>query len=265
MSSNDDGHHLVTVTPGVGDDHELISYRLWQHGAVGVEEIPTGLRAAFTTLAEAEQARDLLAPGRAIETVADTHGLDAARDLLTVEAAGRFVVHPPWLTAPDDRIGIEIDPGHTFGSGSHPSTRLALSLLGEEHPPPRTVFDVGCGSGVLAIGAATLGATVTAVDIDPAAVATTGENARRNEVDHLVEARVGSIESEATPVDLVLVNVTIDIHERLAPLLSPAHRRLIVAGVLGEDQLARAATAYGGVAERTLGEDGWMAAVLIRS
>ncbi len=265
MSSSDDGHHLLTVTAGAGDDRELISYRLWEHGAVGVEETPTGFRAAFTTRVAAERARDVLAPGRAIETVADTHGLDAARDLLTIETAGLFAVHPPWLAAPDDRIGIEIDPGHVFGSGSHPSTRLALSLLGDEHPPPGTVFDVGCGSGVLAIGAAMRGAAVTAVDIDAAAVATTAENARRNGVAHLVEARVGSIDARADAADLVLVNVTIDIHEGLAPLLSPVHRRLIVAGVLGDDQLARAATAYGGAIERTMSDDDWMAAVLVRS
>lgn len=205
-----------------------------------------------------------MAPGADIDRVDDTHGLDAARDLLTVEFAGRFAVHPPWIEPPPGHRPIEIDPGHAFGSGSHSSTRLALELLGEELPPPLEVFDVGCGTGVLAIGAALLGAHVVAVDIDPAAIAATAANAERNRVADRVEVTTGSAGLVVDAVDLVTVNVTIDIHERIAPALGPAHRRLIIAGVLGDDQLQRGAAAYGATVTRSLTHDGWMAAVLTR-
>jgi ribosomal protein L11 methyltransferase len=229
-----------------------------------VEELPGRFRAAFTDPVAAERCRDAVAPDSPIERVDDAHGLDAARDLLTVEFAGRFAVHPPWLAPPADRLPIEIDPGHAFGSGSHPSTRLALELLGENEPPPATVFDVGCGTGVLAIGAALLGARVIAVDIDPAAIAATTANADRNRVADHVEVRTGSADLVAAATDLVTINVTIDIHERIAPTLHRAHRRLVVAGVLGEEQLRRCARAYGATVTRSITHDGWMAAVLSR-
>ncbi|MEZ5246372.1 MAG: 50S ribosomal protein L11 methyltransferase [Acidimicrobiales bacterium] len=229
-----------------------------------MEELPGRLRAAFADPEAADRARDALAPDAAIDRFDDTHGLDAARDLLTVEYAGRFAVHPPWLDPPAGHQPIAIDPGHAFGSGSHPSTRLALELLGEESPSPLAVFDIGCGTGVLAIAAAVLGAHVIAVDIDPAAIAATRANADRNRVADRVDVIAGSADLAVAPVDLVTVNVTIDIHERIAPTLPTAHRRLVVAGILGEEQLHRCATAYGAAIERSLAQEGWMAAVLTR-
>ena len=199
-----------------------------------------------------------------VEAVADTTGLDTARDLLAVELAGRFAVHPPWLEPPPGHDAIEIDAGHAFGSGSHPSTRLALELLGARAPTPRTVFDIGCGTGVLAIAAARLGARVTAVDTDPAAVAATRANAIRNGVGDRIDVALASAGHLAEAADLVTVNVTIDIHETVAPSLADAHRSLIVAGVLGRDQLRRAAAAYGATIADPLADDGWMAAVLTR-
>lgn len=237
---------------------------MWGHGAVGIEELPDGLRAAFTDADAAGRAREALAPDAVVEAVADTTGLDTARDLLTVELAGRFAVHPPWLEPPPDHDAIEIDPGHAFGSGSHPSTRLALELLGACTPSPRTVFDIGCGTGVLAIAAARLGAQVTAVDTDAAAVAATRANAFRNGVGDRIEVALASAGHLTEAADLVTVNVTIDIHESLAPSLPDAHRSLIVAGVLGESQLRRAAEAYGATVDDPVADDGWMAAVLTR-
>ena len=185
--------------------------------------------------------------------------------MLAVEIAGDFAIHPPWLDPPAGLRSIEIDPGHAFGSGSHASTRLALELLEGEVEPGHRVFDVGCGSGILAIGAAILGAGVVAVDIDPAAVSATLANAERNEVAHLIHVVVGSAGHPTDPADLVIVNVTIDIHEALAPRLDPHHRRLLLAGMLGPEQLSRSARAYDATIERTVGHDGWMAAVLTRS
>lgn len=232
---------------------------------MGVEELPHALRAAFTDADAAERARDAVGADGLIERVDDDHGLDAARDLLRVEVAGRFAVHPPWLDPPDDRLAIAIDPGHAFGSGSHPSTRLALRLLGAERPEPGRVFDVGCGTGVLSIAAALLGATVDAVDTDPAAIDATRANAAHNGVGERVDASLGSVERCPAAVDLVMINVTIDIHEMLAPRLATTPRRVLVSGLWGESQLERCARAYGAAVVTEREADGWMAAVLDRS
>jgi ribosomal protein L11 methyltransferase len=99
---------------------------------------------------------------------------------------GRLTVRPPWEPPASTPIDIVVDPGQAFGTGAHPTTRLCLELLlelsshGDAHGE---LLDLGCGSGVLGIAGARLGfAPVRALDNDPAAVAATVENARRNGV-----------------------------------------------------------------------------------
>lgn len=254
-------HHLVTV-PLDGRDGDVLSGELWSLGAVGVEELAGGLRAAFTDAAAATAARDRLAPGAAVEAVADDFGLDEHRDRLTVERAGRFAIHPPWLAPPDRYIGIEIDPGHAFGSGSHPSTRLALMLLATVVESGMLVADIGCGTGVLAIAAARLEATVIAVDTDPAAIAATRANIAANRVAADVDVRHGSTERISEMVDVAVVNVTIDGHEALGPTVPPAPI-VVVSGILAT-QIDRAATAHRRVVAERVDEGDWVAAVLRR-
>lgn len=256
-------HFLVTIE--TADDHEgLVALELWGHGAVGVEDLEEGLRAAFTDEAAARRARDALAPRSPITAVDDGHGIDRARDLLTVEVGGGFAVHPPWLQPPAGSRSIVIDPGHAFGSGSHPSTRLALALVESAVTEGHRVLDVGCGTGVLAIAAALLGATVVAVDTDPAAVDATIANAARNGVTDHIDVRCGTVAEDAAPFDLVVINVTIDIHEQVAPNLTHGHPRLVVSGLLGADQLERAAAAHRAQVAHAVEEEGWMAALLVR-
>lgn len=243
----------------------MTAIELWDLGAVGIEELPGALRAAFSDAGAATDARDRLAPGAALEKFDDRFGLDASRDLLGVEIAGGFAIHPPWLDPPPGARPIAIDPALSFGSGSHPSTRLALQLLETEADGAPLVADLGCGSGVLSIGAALLGARVVAIDTDPEAIAATRANARRNRVADRIDTVAGSIEHIPHTTDLVVINVTIDIHEQLAPGLPAGPERLIVAGILGESQLARSAIAYGATVVRAIEHDDWMAAVLSRS
>ncbi|MFN8458872.1 MAG: 50S ribosomal protein L11 methyltransferase, partial [Anaerolineae bacterium] len=95
----------------------------------------------------------------------------------------RFVIKPSWRDYPaaaDDLI-LEIDPGLAFGSGLHPTTQLCLQILEDMPLAGKTVFDVGTGSGILALAALRLGATqVRAVDIDDVAVRVARENFERN-------------------------------------------------------------------------------------
>lgn len=97
----------------------------------------------------------------------------------------RFVIQPSWETEPVQAgdLAIVLDPGQAFGTGDHPTTRLCLELLEETDIQGMNVADVGCGSGILSIGAVMLGAkSVVANDIDPVAVEVAKENAERNQI-----------------------------------------------------------------------------------
>jgi len=100
---------------------------------------------------------------------------------------------------------IRIDPGMAFGTGQHPTTAMCLRALEDLVRPGMRVLDLGCGSGILAIAAAKLGAArVLALDIDPLAVKATRQNAAANGVAHLIEAREGTLEANGVVAPLVL-------------------------------------------------------------
>lgn len=111
-------------------------------------------------------------------------------------AGEHLVVKPTWEPfdpKPGDRI-IEIDPGMAFGSGTHETTGMCISLLEETIRGGEDIIDVGTGSGILAIAAALLGAGhVLAIDIDPDAVRVAGENVTHNQVENIVEVREGDL------------------------------------------------------------------------
>ena len=96
----------------------------------------------------------------------------------------RLWICPSWTPPPDpDAINILLDPGLAFGAGTHPTTAMCLRALDADLPPGQRVVDYGCGSGILGIAAARLGATaVLGVDNDPQAITASRDNARRNEV-----------------------------------------------------------------------------------
>lgn len=112
----------------------------------------------------------------------------------------RFLVVPAWLAdagsdhaLEPDVLPIILDPGMAFGTGLHPSTQLCLRLLEEVMQPGERVLDAGCGSGILSIAAARLGASaVDAFDIDPIAVRATGENAALNDLSIAINVVLGS-------------------------------------------------------------------------
>jgi len=209
-------HHILHLD--VDDsDRDLVSGRLWAMGIVGVEDLGDHLRAAFPDRTAALKAADALGLAAArIEAVGDHEGLDAWREFATWVDAGPFVICPPWVEPPEESRVIMIDPGHTFGSGSHASTRLATAAIARAVAPGMKVLDVGCGSGVLSIASALLGAVVTAVDIDPAAVSATEANSSANGCADRIAASVGSAGDVVGEFDVVVANVTIDIHELVA-------------------------------------------------
>jgi ribosomal protein L11 methyltransferase len=99
---------------------------------------------------------------------------------------GTLWVGPPWERAPEGLLPVVVDPGRAFGTGAHPTTQLCLELL--QQLEPRSLLDLGCGSGVLAIAGALLGfEPVLAVDVEPASIEATLANARANGVDLTVQ------------------------------------------------------------------------------
>jgi ribosomal protein L11 methyltransferase len=182
-----------------------------------------------------------------------------------VEITPEFWVVPSWHEPPAGaRHVIRLDPGLAFGTGTHPTTRLCLRWLAQQSAGamPRRVLDYGCGSGILAIGAALLGAgAVDAVDIDPAAVLATRSNAARNGVPGTVLAP-GLPDAAHGAYDLVLANILATPLKLLAPLLcghvAPGGW-LVLAGILERqaDELMQAYAPWLTLAV-TDHEDGWI-------
>ncbi len=149
---------------------------------------------------------------------------DSWREFHHGVVVGRFWVGPPWEDPPPGLEPIIVDPGRAFGTGAHPTTRLSLELLQDVEPGP--LLDVGCGSGVLSIGAAKLGfAPVIGVDLDESAVEVTRANALANGVE--VSARVAdALTDELPPVELAVANIALDVVEaaRTSARCSPSRR-----------------------------------------
>lgn len=162
----------------------------------------------------------------------------------TKKVSDRIVIKPSWenYAAMSDEIIIELDPGMSFGTGQHPTTRTCLSILDSlsRDYSGSTFLDLGCGSGVLSIAAAKLGFTnVTAIDNDPLAIEIAKTNAAINGVDDkicfivddLIDTRISGT------FNIVVINMLANLLREFADtakcLMSPsAHSRLIVAGML---------------------------------
>lgn len=188
----------------------------------------------------------------------------------------RIVIKPTWrdhAPQPGDVI-LDLDPGMAFGTGLHPTTRLCLA--GVESAADRglvggaRVLDVGCGSGILAIAAARLGAaSVLGVDTDPIAVEATIANAARNGLTGRIAARAGSLPSGDEAFDLVLANLIASVLIALAAQLRDELRpggTLLASGIF-EDREAdvRAAFEAAGLAVTTRTVEGeWVALEVLR-
>jgi ribosomal protein L11 methyltransferase len=236
----------------------------WQHST---------LRALFADEAAATAAATLLlaGPGGAgvhLASMAPVPDEDWVRvtqaQFLPIEIAPGFWIVPSWHDRPPqaERV-IRLDPGVAFGTGTHPTTRMCLRWIARHARPPGTgwtrVLDYGCGSGILAIAAAMLGARdVAAVDIDPAAVAATRANAQANGV----ALHAATPEAATGLYALVLANILATPLKLLAPLLAARVApggQLVLAGIL-ERQADDLVSTYAPwlplqVADR---DDGWV-------
>ena len=169
-----------------------------------------------------------------------------------VQITPEFWIVPSWHQAPPQaQTVMTLDPGLAFGTGTHPTTRMCLQWVAQ-HPADvagQRVLDYGCGSGILAIGAALHGAAhIDAVDIDPAAVQATGDNAQNNRIaPGLIHA--GLPDACTGQYHTVLANILASPLKVLAPLLCghvAAGGHLVLAGILErqEDELKAAYAPY---------------------
>jgi len=256
-----------------GAQIEALSEALLESGAqsVSVDAIEA-LRPSITALlgADADPAAVLAAAARASGLVgAPRFALSRVDDqdwvrrsqaqFSPLSIGARLWIGPSWHEPPAGvAAAVRLDPGLAFGTGSHASTRLVLQFLERSLHGGESVLDYGCGSGILAIAAAKLGARqVDAVDLDPQALEATDANARANGV----AVRVAAPEAlPAARYDVVVSNILAQPLMLLAPLLASRTApggRIALSGIL-QDQAREVSQAYAGWFEiAASAQEGW--------
>ena len=282
------------------DEFELASADLYDLGTVGIEELgdqatltdprfwaePDGdvirLRAGFPSDELAVAAESALAPRwqPRFEVLLGDDWLDAWREHFEPLRVGRLVIVPAWK---DDAelmgdpvltgmgfgdVVMHLDPGRSFGTGAHVSTRLALGALQELDLAGARVLDIGCGSGVIAIAALLLGAAgVHGLDIEEAAIERTLRNAEVNAVASRCSAATTPI-GELGEHDIVVANILAPVLIGEATAIARTVRPggvLILSGFVSE-QADRVADAYAGLSiAATWTEGAWVALMLSSS
>ena len=279
---------VVSAAPVVevvvpGDDVDVVSLQLWALGATALAELPDAvgrvlLRAGMPDQELARAAARTVSARHAARVISDDPDgawWDGWRPYAQPVRSGRVTVQPVSSSSPapaagpepgSDGVHVVLDAARSFGTGAHPTTRLALAALSALPLQGRSVLDLGSGSGVLSVAAALLGAReVTAVDIDERARETTRANAERNGIQVRIADRADGLEG----YDVVVANLPAEAWEALT---TPAGRAcgpdgtLIATGFLAERWATLAAHVVGGSMEEYGADvlEGWECRLLRR-
>lgn len=241
--------------------------------------LPAERRAAIeTALARLRLAEPLEPPG--FRELDPTDWAEEWKRFYDVQHIGsHLVIRPSWLEydAREGEVVLDLDPGAAFGTGQHETTRLCLGAIERQLRAGAEVIDLGCGSGILAIAAARLGAgRVRAVDIDPETIRVTNENAAANAVASQIQAAPGSL-GDAWPwpdeppreVDFLVANISSGIVLQLLPEMAAAlsaSGRAVLSGFLAKDaaEIETAVGVAGLVVLEKTAEDDWACLVTAR-
>ena len=237
---------------------------LWQHSRVialfdgGLDSTQLGQRLA----AAATAAGFTELPAFTLEQVAEENWVQLTQSQFEpIKVTDRLWIVPSWHATPDaGALNIELDPGMDFGTGSHPTTWLCLEWLDRTVQTSHSMLDYGCGSGILAIAAARLGAQrVLGVDIDDKALIASRDNAVRNGVTLNVQHSAQALDEQ---FDVVVANILTNPLCVLAPLIAARVApggHLALAGVL-ETQAEQVIAAYAPYLALRVGavREGWV-------
>jgi len=246
---------VVRTTPV---EVEFVSDLLWSLGVVAIEEHwdPGGVVRLQTSLGDDLEVVERAMNSLPIELDWSTTSVNEAvantwREFARPTVIGhRMVIAPIWcadqdvagavatLPQPDQAIVIPIEPASTFGMGDHPTTMSSLLVIEKYLQPGDVLIDVGCGSGVLGIGALRLGASrAIGMDINPSCVPVSQENARLNEVSDRWAVTSEPLAVIGIPGDIVVANILapalIELSGELQRLTRP-NGLLVISGVLAE-------------------------------
>ncbi len=211
-----------------------------------------------------------------VSTLKEEDWANAWKEHFQVHQIGdRVVIRPPWQAHEPvgDQVVVELDPGMAFGTGLHPSTKMSVLGIEEVVTAGDRVFDVGTGSGILAIAALKLGAVhADCVDVETVAVRATRENAERNGVSDALAVELGSAgpgEPFQGEYDVVLANIIARILIELSEALVDATKRgghLVLAGIIEsrEADVIAAYASHGASVVTRRQMDDWVSLVLTR-
>ena len=210
-----------------------------------------------------------------IEGMEEENWADSWKKYFKPIKLGRVTIVPAWESydAEDGEVIIKIDPGMAFGTGTHETTRLVMKIMQDAVKGGERVLDVGCGSGILAITAAKLGArSCNAYDIDPVAVKVARENAEIAGCDNITVGTsdlLAGVERISGGYDLCVANIVADIIIRMLPdvhtYLNPS-APIILSGIVAEreNDIKNAAARHGYCVVRVERENDWVAMMIKR-
>ncbi len=228
---------------------------------------PAGAEAAARALAAAAATLGAAPPPFESYSVADDDWIRRSQaQFAPIRITERLWIVPSWCAPVDaGAVNVTLDPGLAFGTGAHPTTRLCLEWLARELEPGAHVLDYGCGSGILGIAAAKLGAgRVVGVDIDPQALRASAANAAANGVAFELYAADAFPARSGETFDVVVANILANPLCVLAPALAARVRaggRIVLSGVLaaqGQD-VADAYARWFIMEDCARSDDGWVA------